>query len=123
MDITAHPTPPTATTTTSTRNMCRHITTVYLCGHRVIAPTRSTCANKAAHRSSILSYFRSGRAGSACPVCEVAAAAEVDKERRKTKEEGGGEQGGADPVLDWLQGIREAGAPGSRSGSVSGSGG
>lgn len=57
-------------------------------------------------------------------MCEVAAAAaaEADKERRRTKEEGGGKQGGADPVLDWLQGIREAGAPGSRSGSASGSG-
>lgn len=54
-----------------------------------------------------------------CPVCEVAAA-EVEKERRRMKEEG--EKGGADPVLDWLQGIREAGAPGSRSGSGSASG-
>lgn len=92
--------------------MCRHITTVYLCGHRVIAPAESTCTDKATHRGGILSYFKSGKSDSACPVCHGRilvesrdrVMAETQKKRLKELKNR--------PVVDWLEKIREAGAPG-----------
>ncbi|KAL0636599.1 hypothetical protein Q9L58_004444 [Maublancomyces gigas] len=87
--------------------MCRHITTVYVCGHRIIAPTESTCSNKTTHRSGILSYFKSGKSDSACPVCHKRILEESSVPEKKKKKETKNL-----PVVDWLEKIEEAGAPG-----------
>lgn len=92
--------------------MCRHITTVYVCGHRIIAPTESTCANKAAHRSGILSYFKSGKSDSACPVCHERIMEESSVRLMAEKEKERTEELKNLPVVNWLEKIEEAGAPG-----------
>lgn len=98
--------------------MCRHITTVYVCGHRIIAPTESTCSKKTVHRSGILSYFKSGKSDSPCPVCHERITEEssirltVEKEKEKEKAKAKAKELKNLPVVDWLEKIEEAGAPG-----------
>lgn len=80
--------------------MCHHMTTTFLCGHRVIAPIESMCADKICRRNGIFSYFKSGKADTVCHVCHRNYETQLKELRDR-------------PVADWLKEIWEAGAPGS----------